>query len=259
MKNCKKVNYPKLNHDGYTKFLTQSKLEPLLVPVRMRGLTSSGIKNYCYYNVANMVEMFGGKVVLGWSVFNFGSTLSQTQEGYNVTNMVRLFGHAMWLNAEQKLSDPTAKSWMIDADLLAKESDLWRFVWENDNAYVQFIPLLETEVVAAFQPLSVDIEKVVSIDGKTIKDWTVYVHDEKTPRRELSWQKIRTNNKFFNFMTWTAMDANFINKEADKLCRHALGVFSEKSTATGLFLDEIRADRMVRARTLADSLIANYQ
>ena len=66
------------------------------IPIRKNGMTSSGNKNQCHWNVRKLVHLYGGKVVLGYEVYKIGDTV-------NLTN------HSVWETPEGNVVDVTVE------------------------------------------------------------------------------------------------------------------------------------------------------
>lgn len=111
----------------------------LEVPIRMRGLTSSGTPHKCYYNVRNLVEVFGGESVTGWCVSESVERRFVDKKNYVDTITTYLVGHSMWLNDREHLSDVTTKRWMPSA--MAQGVRIDKLVdRDGDKLFIPFIP-----------------------------------------------------------------------------------------------------------------------
>ena len=135
---CSKV--PHRNIDPLlAAFLKQSGIQHVLkVPVRMRGLTSTGSVGHCYSNVMNLVEVFGGSRVIGWVYQRTAYRHFIDSKSYVDGIAIHLIGHAVWLNDKGKLSDVTAKSWLLSRDWSAFPRR------DDDGHYVDFVPWLDS-------------------------------------------------------------------------------------------------------------------
>jgi len=71
---------------------------PIKVPERKRGMTSSGKKYNCHMNVRTLTERYGGKEVLGYMVQSYRN------------KDLRLWSHSVWNTPENKLVDVTKKT-----------------------------------------------------------------------------------------------------------------------------------------------------
>ena len=103
----------KAYHGKLYTFAQKTGVKFLKVPVRENGLTSSGTKNYCWFNVAQCVEAFKGKIILGWYVARINAQASYQLGGSLVGWYLQ--GHAIWLNDEGKASCVTKSNIAPDA------------------------------------------------------------------------------------------------------------------------------------------------
>jgi len=74
----------------------------LSVKRRDKGLTSSGIGGECHSNVRKLVELCGGKQLIGFGV--------QTNVYYKGEICLQFMGHSVWITPEGELVDPTVSS-----------------------------------------------------------------------------------------------------------------------------------------------------
>jgi len=93
---------------------------PIKVPERKRGMTSSGKEYRCHMNVVTLTERYGGKEVLGYMV-------------QYKNNELRLWSHSVWNTPENKLVDVTKKT-KIQNSWRPNKGDL-------DNQW--FVPITE--------------------------------------------------------------------------------------------------------------------
>lgn len=245
MKNCKKIPVNLVKPVGYQKFLRRCGLNAIIAPVRMNGLTSSGISGACYYNVANLVELYGGDVLLGWAVTAESLETIDNQNKKTITNSIYLMSHALWLNDEGKASDPTAKSWLKPEDIKSHESDFFGFIWNNNIPHIQFIPLATTNEDIEYCPYSVRIEQVTRDTGEVIKDWSLFVLDEGNNKYKLNWNKLHPKNNQRNFLEYMGCPSDAHEKLSGDKYRRKLGGFMERSLVTGRSIEEIQASRFV--------------
>lgn len=238
---------PKLSMTAYHRFLKRTKLEVLKVPTRMRGLTSSGSRGNCYYNVENLVDTFGGNVVVGWFVaLDFIKTEYKGKDA--ILCNIGLGGHAAWLNREGRLSDPTAKSWHTPGRLFFQKSGVWGAIKENDKIYHQFVPLKVGTIHDCYGCHTVQIECVVDHKMRILRDWEVNVlfqriGDVKIPLR---WNEINPEmieNMIVYKLDW---DKQFKSWDDYKEFRYRKGKFTEVSLRSGKSLEEIRAIKEAR-------------
>lgn len=95
---------------------------PIKVPQRKRGLTSSGREYCCHRNVNTLIQVHGGKRMLGYSI------------KYN-TSEVHIFSHSVWITPENDLVDVTIKT---------EEQNSWKQnKYDLDCEY--FIPITEID------------------------------------------------------------------------------------------------------------------
>ena len=104
------------------KLLIDMKLpNPIKVPQRKRGLTSSGKELRCHSNVYHLVHLYGGKRMLGYMV-------QRDERG-----SVGLFSHSVWITPEKKVVDVTKKNKRQTSSFIDKK--------DLDNQW--FIPMEE--------------------------------------------------------------------------------------------------------------------
>ncbi len=255
-----KLSTSQLNHDGLRLFLNKINKNYYLVPVRMRGLTSSGSAGKCYFNVASLVEIFGGKVVVGWvPQYSNKTRINESGQLINVAS-VHLTGHAVWMNDEGKMSDPTAKASINSIQtlphLINRSVDSTMFI-VNNKPNIGFIPLMELDESISYYVESIVIERLTNVDGGIVKEWTAYLVDDDGLKYELSPKKLKTPNSYKKFLSYVGDDGTLVAKEANRLVNQKMGTFGEKSVSTGKSLDEIRDIHMNRAITKSESIIKN--
>ena len=105
------------------KIISKMRLPNLIkVPQRKRGMTSSGQEYCCHRNVNTLIQVHGGKRMLGYSV------------KYNKYE-VHIFSHSVWITPENELVDVTIKT---------EEQTSWK---QNkyDLDYEYFIPITEID------------------------------------------------------------------------------------------------------------------
>jgi hypothetical protein len=245
MNMCKQIPLDLLEPVVYRKFLRRTGLNSLIVPIRMNGLTSSGAHGKCYHNVGNLVELIGGKVVLGWAVCAYSDTYKDKNHHEYTKNTIHLMGHAIWLNPEGKMSDPTAKSWLTDADIKNKKSELFGFTWINDNPYIQFIPLVYSDQYLGCNPYDVYLEMIEDGSGKLVDDWKIRLKNEDGYTAKLSWHRIKSSKNDSNFLEKMGCPKTILEKSVFDRMRRQVGYFSERSVATGMTINEIRDCRSI--------------
>jgi hypothetical protein len=102
-----------------SKIISKMRLpNPVKVPIRKRGMTSSGKELCCHRNVNTLTDVYGGKRMIGYSV-------------RNTDGKVELSSHSVWITPENKLVDVTRKT---------KEQTFFH-TNQNDLDYQYFIPL----------------------------------------------------------------------------------------------------------------------
>lgn len=245
---CEIISPDPVEFGGYRKLLKKMDLHAIKVPVRMNGLTSSGTIGKCYYNVDNLVEVFGGKTVVGWAV-NF--TVEENGSGKKFTQniTIRLHGHAVWLNEEGDLSDPTAKSWeAYEQETLTGNKMIWGAIRENGKVYRQFIPIKVGDPIECYGCETILHKCKKNWKGQIIDDWKNYLvlTRRNNIRTTLEWREISPRLLFDQVLYQENWRKNF--KTWDAFCeyRRRIGVFHEKSLSTGRSLNEIRQDRLSR-------------
>ena len=130
---------------------------PIKVPIRKRGMTSSGREYNCHNNVDTIISVYGGKRMIG---YNIGE-----KEG-----SMDLMCHSLWITPENELVDVTRKD---------KEQNSWN-INKGDLDFQYFIPLLE---------LQLNEEKEFGFDSVTIhKKYKRYGY-KIIPIGEDDWEK----------------------------------------------------------------------
>ena len=74
----------------------------LRVPRRKKGMTSSGVGGCCHSNVNKLVELYGGKQLLGYAII--------TNVGFMGRRCLQMMWHSVWVNPEGTLVDVTKSS-----------------------------------------------------------------------------------------------------------------------------------------------------
>jgi len=129
----------KMKHTkGLDNFLHLSMLPILNVPVRQRGITSSGRHLQCWHNVAAAARTWGGEIVLGWTVGKMDSQGRYMRDklGLKDKKIWKLNAHAVWLNDKEKLSCVT-KVTFPDTNFI--QFIPWKKVGVGDQANCIFI------------------------------------------------------------------------------------------------------------------------
>jgi hypothetical protein len=103
--NCEIVNPDDIAGKNLQNFLKQAQLTVIKVPVRQRGLTSSGGHLRCWWNVHALVAVWGGECLLGWHILPKTDFKWCGEHGRGEAIIHhQLFGHAIWINPEGRAS-----------------------------------------------------------------------------------------------------------------------------------------------------------
>lgn len=225
-------------------FLKQSGIQHVLkVPVRMRGLTSTGSIGHCYSNVMNLVEVFGGSRVIGWVYQRSAYRHFIDSKSYADGVAINLIGHAVWLNDKGKLSDVTAKSWLFSRE--------WSSFPRKDDEgyYVEFVPWLDCTA----PHISCEQLDLIGFEsGKSLRRGNALlrvVDGNETITREADLTKIDQSFAQRYFVSnekkqrSKSVLADQAAQSAYKRNTENYGHFSGKSLTTGHSLSEIRNKR----------------
>jgi hypothetical protein len=133
---CDIVPPDEIKGDNLRKFLKQAQLTVIKVPVRQRGLTSSGGHLRCWWNVHSLVDVWGGECLLGWHILpKTNSTWHGQYERGKILIHHQLFGHAIWINPEGRASCVTK----ANVDNLTKlEKNSGGVIVEKNRQYILF-------------------------------------------------------------------------------------------------------------------------
>ena len=102
---CSIVQPDDIKGENLRKFLQQAQLTVIKVPVRQRGLTSSGGHLLCWWNVHALVDVWGGDCLIGWHILPKTAFKWCGEHGRDKTPIHhQLFGHAIWINPEGRAS-----------------------------------------------------------------------------------------------------------------------------------------------------------
>ena len=93
------------NQKKIVKKMGLDKIDILSVKRRYEGLTSSGIGGNCHSNVRKLVELIGGKQIVGYGIQT--NTGYKDKRGIVSGNCVLFYGHSVWLTPEGEVIDPT--------------------------------------------------------------------------------------------------------------------------------------------------------
>jgi hypothetical protein len=142
--------------------MSRANLVMLRVLVRQRGLTSSGTYGHCYSNVENLVDVFGGKRIVGWCYKKIKKQQWTDRKSSIRAEKWLLVGHACWLNDKNYISCVTGKSWIGDQH--------WReyLIKKNSKTYIDFIVFGEAQKGNAVLN-NIEIDKGNRVKEKSIK------------------------------------------------------------------------------------------
>jgi hypothetical protein len=101
---------------------------------RNEGLTSSGISGKCHSNVRKLVELIGGKQLVGYVV--------QTNVGYRGERCVQFYNHSVWITPEGKVADPTMS---VNRHKYNMTYFIPIFVYQEDNVWTFSMDLMFPE------------------------------------------------------------------------------------------------------------------
>lgn len=251
---CESLALSQINHAGCRKFLKRTGLDLIKVPVRMNGLTSSGTKGRCYFNVSNLVEEFGGQPVFGWSVSE--STLikdNNKRSRYQVN--IELHGHAVWLNDRGQLSDPTAKNWVEASQDNPRNYDRFALCKEHNSYFLKFIPVKIGSLYDSYGCESVILHCSFDHRGNKIGDWNIHaiLYERGGTEIPLAWKNLNReliNSTLLYRYNW---EDRFPSWDRYRQFSRQEGRFKEASIRTGRTLDEIRTLRLKKASTNSHS------
>lgn len=234
--NCEIIPLEQLSYP-VAKFCEKIECVVVRVPVRMRGLTSSGKLGGCYYNVKLAMGVFGGTGLVGWVIKN----VQATKPPHLIATLI---GHAVWLNKQGRASCVTAKSWSSDAVQTI-----------NGKHFIDMIICGEQK---EGNPLFVHDLHIVhdKVRRKYLFLWKVGEQKRSIRQDELDRS---TAARLFVDHEYMAYERDFQQKviranEPDVATKRILegfekvGGFSEVSVTTGRTFAEIKEDRLSRAR-----------
>lgn len=85
---------------------TQKLTNPIVVPCRQNGLTSSGTRNECHQNVTRLVVAFGGKALRGYAI-----SVRKDRQPFGLKlkgqPYLDIIFHSVWITPEGKAVDVT--------------------------------------------------------------------------------------------------------------------------------------------------------
>ena len=120
---CELVHYNEL--PSYVNYLIQ-RMElnrPIKVPIRKKGMTSSGKETYCHPNVQLLVNKFGGKRLVGYILQKH----SYRKKGIRTKGFELLY-HSVWITPEGKTVDVTKKYDSQKKSMINKNYDFQYFI-----------------------------------------------------------------------------------------------------------------------------------
>lgn len=207
------------------------------VPVRLRGLTSSGRLGGCYYNVNIATKLFGGSSLVGWVVAPPNSTLPSHVKA-------KLIGHAVWLNPQNRASCITAKSWGLE------------HVHEKNGR--QYIDMIIWKEVPSSSPFTLHDLLCVrdSVRRKNLIVWfdrngpqSISMDLMNSMKAESQLANVNNNRNEQDFETRTKR-SHSPEVALMKLIQayEEVGGFSEPSVATGKSYEEIKNERISRLK-----------
>lgn len=203
-------------HRNLFKFANRTQLTILKVPVRERGLTSSGKQQVCWVNTNELVEVFGGKTIVGWYL-----THDERQKNWSFS------GHAIWLNKQNRASCVTKSN----LDLGHK----YMIITEGQKRYILF-------AVYGIQQEYYDIVANVTLKG-SVGSYKIVVDYFSGRLTKVSEEKL---NVFFNNQYALDKDASALIKARGKSDFFKNAHFYERSVTTQRTLAEIKAARLAK-------------
>lgn len=236
---------PLLLPSDIMEFCQRIGVQVLRVPIRERGLTSSGNNGKCYLNVNILTKLFGGSAVLGWMLVR-----NPRQElGTKTIFSSALLGHAIWLNPQNRASCVTGKAWGRTLSIYQKngKSYIDYAVW----GVAQNSPLRFARDLYFRQHPEGNGYKLEWTAEKTTQSVLVSHLNREMATRELIDRKLN--------MQWESVERRiFRTKGVARGTRELLddsesggGGFTEKSVATGKTYEEIREERLNRLASSA--------
>lgn len=188
---------------------------PIKVPIRKRGMTSSGMEYNCHSNVVTIISVYGGKRMIG---YNIGE-----KEG-----RMNLMSHSLWITPENELVDVTKKH---------KEQNLWK-INKGDLDFQYFIPLLE---------LKLNEEKEFGFDSVTIhKKYKRYGYKIVSVEKD-DWEKGK--NLFPNLKDLFREKKVYFEKE---LVDRGLDLVEDDGSITSIEKDDIEQMKVDRKKSMED-------
>jgi hypothetical protein len=179
---------------------------PLRVPVRRNCMTGSGTPNMCHFNVDSLAQTYGGYRLTGYLITNVGADPSK----------FAFIEHSVWITPEGKAVDVTAHNF-------------------ETSTHVVFIPLTRN-LIRAKKYINFLIKKDFLQSGVSI------VH--RDPQLNNSQILIIPSSKFNRkLLTLESIEQNAETVSEWKKKTFENGGFSQPSTCTGKYWNEIKRDR----------------
>ncbi len=210
------------------------------MPIRKRGVTSSGKVGQCYLNVNIATKLFGGSAVAGWVLVRSTDTALKGQMKYTAV----LLGHAVWLNVQNRASCVTGKSWGANNGVYEKDGkSYFDFVIWDENP--KSSPVFLKDLFFKNNWCAQETEIEWAEDGMRESTALELLTRKKARSLLVSW----FNNAFWESIEDRILTTYGIARGTRKLVKdsEALGGgFTEKSVATGKTYEEIRDERLKR-------------
>ena len=185
------------------------KVDLLSVKRRNKGLTSSGIGGNCHSNVRKLVELIGGKQIVG-----YGIQTNVRNHTFGYERCLQFYGHSVWMTPEGEVIDPTesANSYKYDTTnfipIMVYQED---YVWTDQIDY-----LFPEEFERSGYILQGDI-------GQSHNDMRI------------------TFESLSSEMTYTTK--KYTEEEFKQHIRYENGGFTKPSSSTGKTFDELLVER----------------
>lgn len=244
---CEIIPASQVEFSGYRKLLKKLDLKVLKLPVRMRGLTSSGTRGQCYNNVDNLVEVFGGRSVVGWAV-KYESKQKNSSKNSQTYHAIKLFGHAVWMTKEGNLVDVTAKSWNWYAAPKNLSSNIWGAINENGKVYHQYIPLKVGALSDHYACNMLLLTAATDTHGRLVKEWepTIFHKGPEMNPITLTWKQVTSAIIDSKIVFRENVLEEFGSLEEFNKHRRQIGAFHEASLVSGKTLEEIRVSKHIQ-------------
>ena len=185
------------------------------VPLRTKGLTSSGIPNECHSNVALAVKAFGGRQIFGYSLL-WTNAFGQ----WAPSRALELLHHSVWETPEGK--------WVDITNGQRRSSEVSDECW--------FTP------VAVSNPKT---ETIFGVTNFTLRGnykkqgvWTYEIDPESETNRCIPWGRLKIVPVREIFQNRVPADS-----DREKICIKG-GGFTEPSIFTNKTFSEIQAERL---------------